>query len=63
MSRIILLAAVPLLVVFIVPAHASKFRTLYHFTDNTNGGDPLGGVVQDTSGTIYGETYAGGSYI
>ena len=45
------------------PAHATSFATLYHFTDKSDGGDPVGGIIVGASGTIYGETYQGGSYI
>ncbi len=63
MSRLIIIAAIPMMLDLSPPAHASKFKTLYHFKDGTDGGGLISGVVQDASGTIYGETYAGGSYI
>ena len=56
------LAAAFLLLGFLIPAQASTFKTLYHFTDKSDGGDPIGGVIADPSGTLYGETYQGGSY-
>ncbi len=34
---------------------------LYQFTDGADGGEPVGGVVMDSSGTLYGETSAGGA--
>lgn len=34
--------------------------TIYRFTGGANGAGPRGGVVLDTSGAIYGATYAGG---
>jgi uncharacterized protein (TIGR03437 family) len=41
--------------------------TLYNFCSNggkscTDGSIPLAGLVQDTSGTLYGTTYDGGTY-
>lgn len=47
---------------FLLPkiASAATFKTLYHFTHKTDGGDPVGGVVEDAAGTIYGETFQGG---
>jgi uncharacterized repeat protein (TIGR03803 family) len=52
------LAALALLPV--AKARAYTFTTLYHFTDKADGGGPLGGVVEDGAGTLYGETYYGG---
>ena len=61
MHKSLAFAAASLLFGLSVPAHASTFRTLYHFTDKSDGGDPLAGVTLDpTSGTLYGETYYGG---
>ena len=57
-----ILAATLLSLALAASAHATSFATLYHFTDKSDGGDPVGGVVQDSSGTLYGETYQGGSY-
>ncbi len=37
-------------------------RTLYNFTGSTDGGEPIGGVVLDSSGRIYGTTFKGGTY-
>jgi uncharacterized repeat protein (TIGR03803 family) len=56
-------AAVSFLGCLSATSHASTFKVLYHFTDKTDGGNPIGGVVQDASGTIYGETYQGGSTV
>jgi hypothetical protein len=63
MIKFIYLIATSILVGTSLPAHASTFKTLYRFTDKTDGGDPVGGVVQDAAGTIYGETYQGGTNI
>ena len=61
MFRLATLAAAFLSLAPAAPAHASKFKVLYRFTDKADGGEPVGGVVQDASGIIYGETYQGGS--
>jgi uncharacterized repeat protein (TIGR03803 family) len=37
-------------------------HTLYNFTGSTDGGEPIGGVVLDSSGRIYGTTFKGGTY-
>jgi uncharacterized repeat protein (TIGR03803 family) len=34
---------------------------LYSFTDGADGGEPVGGVVADAAGTLYGEAYIGGT--
>ena len=46
------------------PQHtAAQFTTLYHFTGLDDGGQVLGGVVLDPTGTIlYGTTTSGGAY-
>ena len=39
--------------------------TLYNFcsqTDCTDGETPIGTLIQDTNGTLYGTTYGGGAY-
>lgn len=43
------------------PGHAYPFENLYNFTDKSDGADPVGGVVEDATGTIYGETFRGGA--
>lgn len=43
------------------PAHAYTFKTLYDFKDKADGAEPIGGVIEDHNGTIYGETYRGGA--
>ncbi len=57
--------ALTVAVVLITPqiSYAYKVTTLYRFTDKSDGGNPVGGVVQDASGAIYGETYEGGGYV
>jgi len=39
---------------------AGKFSVLYSFTDGADGGYPLGGLVEDAKGNLYGTTSAGG---
>jgi len=39
---------------------AGKKTTLYTFTGGTDGGDPTGGLVQDSAGNLYGVTGSGG---
>jgi AhpD family alkylhydroperoxidase len=62
MSRLIPLFAASLLCGLSATAYASSFKTLYRFTGKSDGGNPMGGVIEDSSGTIYGETYQGGTY-
>lgn len=42
-------------------ANAAHFTTLYHFKNSTDGETPLGGLVQDSSGVLYGTTSQGGN--
>jgi uncharacterized repeat protein (TIGR03803 family) len=42
-------------------AGASSFTTLYELNGTTDGSEPSGGVILDASGTLYGETAAGGT--
>jgi uncharacterized repeat protein (TIGR03803 family) len=42
-------------------SQAATLNTLYHFTNKADGGDPSAGVIADASGTLYGQTYRGGS--
>jgi uncharacterized repeat protein (TIGR03803 family) len=43
------------------PAYADGIITiLHHFTGKADGSDPIGGVVRDAAGTLYGETFQGG---
>jgi uncharacterized repeat protein (TIGR03803 family) len=43
-------------------AHAFSQHILYNFTEKADGGNPVGGVVQDSSGNYYGTTFQGGSF-
>jgi uncharacterized repeat protein (TIGR03803 family) len=61
MVRVSVFATIMIPMILVKPAHAATFTTLYQFTDKTDGGEPLGGVVEDALGTLYGETYQGGS--
>jgi uncharacterized repeat protein (TIGR03803 family) len=40
---------------------AASEKTLYDFTGGSDGGNPLGGVIRDSSGNLYGTTEHGGS--
>ena len=42
-------------------AHAFSEYVLYNFTGKADGGNPVGGVVQDAAGNYYGSTFQGGS--
>jgi len=42
-------------------AQAQTFSTLYNFTDSSDGGYPLAGVIQGKAGNLYGTTEGGGS--
>ena len=48
------------LVLSLASAHAAHFITLYHFRNSTDGESPLGGLVQDSAGVLYGTTSEGG---
>jgi len=41
---------------------AAKIRVLHTFSGPPDGQDPLGGVVRDAKGNLYGTTYMGGVY-
>lgn len=43
-------------------AHAQTFRPLYTFTGGADGGQPIGGLIEDTEGNLYGTTCCGGTY-
>ena len=43
-------------------AQAFNDHILYNFLGKTDGGNPIGGVVQDAAGNYYGETFQAGSY-
>jgi uncharacterized repeat protein (TIGR03803 family) len=43
------------------PKGAPRETVLYHFQGSANGVDPLGNLVTDQAGALYGTTYAGGS--
>jgi uncharacterized repeat protein (TIGR03803 family) len=47
--------------VFEVPAGSGSINTLYAFTGGTDGANPLGGVVLDTLGRIFGTASGGGT--
>jgi uncharacterized repeat protein (TIGR03803 family) len=59
-----LLGLAVLCVAVSAPAQSSPaytFKTLHKFTDG-DGSEPLGGLVQDVAGNLYGTTLAGGPY-
>jgi uncharacterized repeat protein (TIGR03803 family) len=41
---------------------AGQAKVLYSFTGGADGSNPLGGVVGDSAGNLYGTTYYGGLY-
>ena len=43
-------------------AQAQTFTTLYTFSGGSDGASPVAGVVQDSSGNLYGTTWGGGDY-
>lgn len=43
-------------------ADAQTFNILYTFTGQADGGQPVGGVIRDSHGDLYGTTCCGGSY-
>jgi len=42
-------------------AKSGKEKVLYGFAESTNGANPMGGVILDPAGNLYGTTVAGGS--
>ena len=44
-----------------VPALAQHYKVIYSFTDGPDGARPVGGIIQDKLGNLYGETEYGGS--
>ncbi len=44
------------------PAQAQTFTVLHEFTGGEDGGNPLGGVILDSSGNLYGTTLVGGAF-
>ncbi len=61
-SRIALALALVLMSVSATPqsTKASSFTTLYSFHGGTDGGNPLGNLILDSSGNLYGTTQEGG---
>jgi uncharacterized repeat protein (TIGR03803 family) len=55
-----LLAAVTLTLLFRSPCAPAQASVLFSF-DNNDGSEPIGGVVFDSSGNLYGTTFYGGS--
>ena len=55
-----------ILMVVVVVSGAAQAQSysesiLYSFTGGTDGGQPMGGVVRDAQGNLYGTTYYGGN--
>jgi uncharacterized repeat protein (TIGR03803 family) len=44
-----------------LPAQAQTFHTLYSFAGGSDGADPAGWLISDTSGNFYGVTVDGGA--
>ena len=53
-------AVLALLLFLPLPSHAQTFNVLYKFSGNSDGQNPLGGVIVDVSGNVYGTTLTGG---
>ena len=43
------------------PAYAQTFKVAYNFTNGSDGGNPLAGLVINTAGSLYGTTSGGGN--
>ena len=39
-----------------------QFEALYGFTGSNDGLEPVGGMIRDQSGNLYGTTFGGGEY-
>jgi uncharacterized repeat protein (TIGR03803 family) len=50
------------LIVTTRPAQAQTFTVLYAFTGTPDGNNPLGGLVGDSAGNLYGTTWGGGRF-
>jgi len=46
---------------FITAAQAQTYTMLYNFTGQTDGGEPVATLLQDTAGNLYGTTVLGGN--
>jgi len=62
-SRVMLLAALALLIPHASVAQAPTYETLYSFKGSPDGGDPKAGVVIGKNGALYGTTYGGGASV
>jgi len=52
--------AITFAVTAIAPAQAQTYQVLYTFTGGTDGANPVGTLVRDGGGNLYGTTYTGG---
>jgi len=43
-------------------AQAQTYSVLYTFTGGADGGNPVGGLIRDEKGNLYGTTCCGGTY-
>jgi hypothetical protein len=43
-------------------AQAQTFSVLYTFTGQADGGQPIGGLIRDAQGNLYGTTCCGGTH-
>lgn len=59
--RLLLLAALAILMSHTGAAQTTNFETLYSFQGTLDGGQPMGGVVIGKDGALYGTTYFGGA--
>jgi uncharacterized repeat protein (TIGR03803 family) len=48
--------------VFKLSSCGSGFKVLYSFTGDTDGENPVAGLIQDAGGNLYGTTFNGGAY-
>jgi uncharacterized repeat protein (TIGR03803 family) len=55
------LVAILVTAVFTGSAQAQTFTLLYTFTGGADGGDPIGGLIMDPQGNLYGTTAEGGN--
>jgi hypothetical protein len=59
-AALVLAIALGLIPCAMPAAKAQTLVVLHTFTGKNDGGNPLGGLVRDTTGNLYGTTYGGG---
>jgi uncharacterized repeat protein (TIGR03803 family) len=57
------LCAIGLLAATVAPAHADAFGITYTFQGGSDGAYPVGNLIKDKAGNLYGVTEGGGGYI